>query len=693
MTNAIPFAGESIANCESARAEEARWRFVGAIVRVAVLAAMATPAWPQQNASDLADRSLEDLMNIEVTSVSKKGQKLSRTASAIFVITAEDIRRSGATNIPDLLRMVPGLNVAQINGANWAVSARGFNEEFSNKLLVLIDGRTVYSPIFSGVYWDAENVPLENIDRIEVIRGPGATVWGANAVNGVISIITKKASDTQGGLIAAGSGNYEQGFGTVRYGGKLGSDAAYRAFVNDSRQNHFQSLSGGGGGDGWDAFHAGFRLDATVSAKDSLNFEGDTYLGSEGEMVSTIASISPPVNQVFRDREYFSGWDVLSRWNHVISPRSETNLQVYFDRSSRVDPTFATAVNMFDVDFQHHIGWGNRNDFVWGLGYRLTSDDTSANLRVSFNPADRATQLFSAFVQDEIAIRPDRLLLTLGAKFEHNAFSGFGIEPSIRFAWIVNEKNMVWGAVSRALRTPARSDEDVRFNEVVVPNPGSLPILVSVFGNPNEKNENLVATEIGYRTEVASRLSLDLAAFFNHYDQIRTSERMELFPESNPPPPHLVSPLVFNNLAHGETHGVEFVLNWKVTGRWIVSPGYSFFALHMHPDANSLDPGTPSALEARNPNHQAQLRSHVDLSRRWQWNTSAYFVERIASDPVPSYTRLDTNLTWQPLERFSISLVGQNLLKDLHLESNNPNQTSLSSLIKRSAYAKLTWRF
>ena len=515
----------------------ARWEITTLLLKtlIAVLFAggLLTQAYAQQGNQGLSSLTIEELMNIQVTSVSKTEEKLSRTASAIFVITQEDIRRSGATNIPDLLRMVPGLDVAQIDASTWAISARGFNQQSSDKLLVLIDGRTVYNPLFSGVNWDAQAIALENIDRIEVIRGPGASDWGANAVNGVISIITKRADQTQGGLVTGGGGSIEQGFGTVRYGGKLGNDGAYRISTNYSNRGHLLDLSGQNGEDTWDVLNADIRADKKLTAKDSLTTEVNGYGGAEGERVPTVTSISPPVNQVLNLRQDFSGWSIVSQWNHVFSPRSDTSLQIYFDRTDRDDPTYGYGLNTVDIDFQHHFEWGARQNIVWGLGYRHLSDDTQATLRVAFTPADQTDQIFSSFVQDEIAIRPESLYLTLGAKLEHNNFTGFAAQPSLRIAWVANSRTMIWSSFSVAERTPSFADLDVRFTQLASPGPGGLPILVTVFGNPREKNENLYATELGVRREFGKRLSLDVTTFFNHYNQLRSTEPMPPFLESN----------------------------------------------------------------------------------------------------------------------------------------------------------------
>jgi iron complex outermembrane receptor protein len=670
-------------------------KLIGCLLMFCVVCGEAGAQEPERRVAqktDLASMSIEDLMNVKVTSVSKEEQKMSQVAAAVFVIGQEDIRRSGATNIPDLLRMVPGLDVAQVNSSTWAISSRGFNDEAANKLLVLIDGRTVYSPLFSGVFWDAQQVPTEIIDRVEVIRGPGATVWGANAVNGVINIITKKASDTQGGLISGGGGTYEQGFGTAQFGGKLGSDTYYRAFMNAFNRNHLISLAAQNGHDEWDNYRTGFRVDSKLGAKDSITFQADAYKGSEGEVVAAVTSFQPPQPQILNLRQSLGGWDLLSRWDRAISSTSQTTLQVYFDRTNRGDLTYGEGRDTFDVDFQHHIAWGSRQDFVWGLGYRATSDDIRGTIRVSFDPSSDTDQLFSSFAQDEIAIIPRSLYLTVGAKLEHHQITGFGLQPTARMAWLVNDKNMLWASVSRAMRTPAR-DTEVRFNQAVLPGPNGLPVVLSVFGAGSSKNENVLTEEIGYRTQLSKTLSLDLTAFYNSYTNLVSQEFGTPFLEDSPTPTHLVFPINSANLIHGESHGAEMALNWKPASRWTLSPGYSYLQLHMHRAPTSTDLVTPVAIEGSSPREQAQLRSHLDLSSRWAWDASVYFVGTLPGLQIPSYTRLDTGLTWNIGEKVSLSVTGQNLLHDHHLESSGPDQIVVSSMVKRSAYAKMTWKF
>jgi iron complex outermembrane receptor protein len=650
------------------------------------LALLAAPA--QEAASDLTTLKIEDLMNLDVTSASKKEQKISRVPAAIFVITQEDIRRSGAIDIPDVLRMVPGLEVAQINASTWAISARGFNGQYSNKLLVLIDGRTVYTPLFSGVYWNAQDVPLDSIERIEVIRGPGATVWGANAVNGVINIITQSARETQSGVATAEGGSLIHGAGMVRYGGKLGARGYYRAFADGFEIDHFLTPGNQNAEDDWYRFHGGFRLDEDISAKDSLTMEGEGVRGNAGEIVPAIISLQPPVNGNLDLRDRFSGWNVLGRWKRVLSPGSETTLQVYFDRSTRGDTTYGTGLNTFDIDFQHHGMWGRRQDLVWGLGYRLNSDEIAHDFRFSANPAELNFQIFSAFVQDEIAIRPDHLYASIGAKLEHHYFNGFNLQPTARITWTPEDRDMFWAAVSGAQRTPSRGETAVRENQTVDPGPDNLPLLISVFGNPAQKNERLIAAEAGFRKAFADRLSFDSAVFFNHYQDLLSAEQGAPRLETEPPPVHLLVPINIANLLRGETHGIEIFANVKLASRWTLSPGYTFLTMHLHPDATSLDTSTAPRTEGAIPTQQAQLRSNVNLPGRWQWTTSAYFVGRLIYPKVPSYTRLDSNLSWQASDR-----LGQNLLQNLHLEYSGGDSTVNASEIRRSAYARITWRF
>ena len=654
-------------------------------------AALAISTGAQEQTIDLTKASLEDLMNIAVTSVSKKEEKLSRTASAIFVITAQDIQRSNATNIPDLLRMVPGLDVAQINANTWAISARGFNSRFSNKLLVLLDGRSAYTPTFDGVFWDVLDLPLEDIERIEVIRGPGASVWASNAVNGVINIITKKASDTSGVLADVGGGTVDQGFGTVQYGGIVGNNTSFRAFAKYLNEEHFRNSAGQDGGDGWGLSRIGFRTDTTLSSSDTLTFEGDLYRGREGNPGFAIASITSTPTSIDRQADLGGGF-IQGVWNHTFSDRSDTSLQLDYDRYAR-DDVLGETRGTLDLAFQDRFAWGDRQSFVWGVEYRYSESRTAGSLSLSLNPPNLDTQLFSAFVQDEIALVPDRLFVTVGTKLEHNYFTGFDAQPSVRIAWTPNPRRTLWAAVSKADRDPAETDNSVRAYAGEFTGTNGTPVVLRIVGNPDLLDETAIAYEAGYRASLTERFGVDLTAFYSQLGQQKTTEPGAPFFEATPAPPHLVLPLTFENLMHGESHGFEIAANWKVASRWTLSPGYAFEQIHMHLDPTSQDTTSVPQAEGASPVHSAQLRSHLALSHGLSWDASAYFVDRLTDPAIPAYTRFDTGLTWQWNKKSSLSFVGQNLLKDRHEEFVDSTGSSGTTLIKRSAYVEWTWQF
>ena len=657
---------------------------------------------PQNSASpqkDLTSTSIEDLMNVQVTSASRKEQKLSKVAAAIFVITQEDIRRSGATNIPDLLRMVPGMDVAQINGSTWAIGARGFNQQFSNKLLVLVDGRSVYSQTFSGVFWDTLDIPLVDIERIEVIRGPGGTIWGANAVNGVISIFTKKAAETKGMLLQAGGGTTEQGFGTLQYGGNAGRDTDFRVYANYFNEDHLLDLNGQSGADGWHRLRSGFRTDSSMSPKDTLTVEGDISVGREGEYGFELPAITAPGFVPVAEEISLADGSLETVWNHTYSDTSNSSLQFSYAQHRRDDPLNPELRNTYDLDYRDQFSWGSRQDIVWGLGYRYTDDRIGGSLTVAMNPPDRALQLFDSFVQDEIALVPDRFFLTVGSKFEHNDYTGFEVMPNVRASWSLSDHHMMWAAVSRALRAPSRNDTNLVLNIGSSPGPGGIPILLRLLGNPQFEDERLIAYEAGYRTMISKRFSIDFAAYFNDWNHVQSTEPSGSFFETNPPPAHEVETLMYENLIYGENHGFEISANWKVTDRWSISTGYAPEETHMHTEPNSADTQTVPFLQGATPNWPIQLRSHVDLRRDLSWDMSTYFVDALdhqgplGNVQIPSYARLDTQLTWKVAERCAVSVVGQNLLKDHHMEFEDVDGSMQSGEIKRSAYAKITWQF
>ena len=642
-----------------------------------------------QKPGDLSEKSIEFLMDIEVISVSKKEAKLFQSAAAVTVITQEDIRRSGMTSIPDLLRMVPGLDVAQIDGSKWAVSARGFNGRFANKLLVLIDGRSIYSPQTSGVYWEAQDLLLEDIERIEIIRGPGGTMWGANAVNGVISIITKSAAETQGGLIVAGSGTQERGRAGIRYGEKIGDTAHYRISGKYFTRTGLVDPAGVDANEGHKAFRGGGRIDWQLNNRDSLTFSGDLFLSKIGETSLTISPAAPFAPHTNTPGE-LTGGHVLGRWARTFSTKSNMALKVYFDRFSRDVFDMSERINTFDVDFQHNVALGKKHDVVWGLGYRRVSDSTDStnSTPMRYNPAKRTVQVFSAFAQDEVILVKDRLRLTLGAKLEHNDFSGFELQPNIRILWTPRNHQTFWGSVSRAVRAESRSDEDVRVNIAAFPGPRGMPVVLAIFGNPDLKSERVTAYELGYRAQVGKRFSLDVATFYNAYDRLMKTLSGTPFLETDPLPAHLVIPLTLNNLMWGETYGAETSLNVNVTRQWRLTGSYSFIKLNMHLDPLSQANGAEE-VERSSPEHQFQFHSYVKLPRNLEFDASVYHVSSILK--VPRYTRVDLRFGWRFSENVEFSFAGQNLLDARHAEYGGVDAPS--RVVSRSASGKLTWRF
>jgi len=673
------------------RARGPNRRSVGRGAWILALIVSASPnTWAQKSKDlDLAQASLEDLMNMQVTSVSKRSQKLSSAGAAAYVITQDDIRRSGMTNIPDLLRMVPGVDVARINANTWAISIRGFNYRYSTKVLVLIDGRTVYTPGFSGVYWDEQDVPLEDIDRIEVIRGPGGTVWGANAVNGVINIITKKATDTQGGLASLGTGSEDNARALVQYGGKLGK-GSYRAFGNYFNVANGQLANGSDSADGWHAIHGGFRSDWDLSQQDTLTVQGDLFGTSEGQTVTTLFSNQLPAFHTLTGKVAVGSGNILGRWGHTFSNGSETTLQVYYDRVRRLDEASLDTLNTGDVDFQYHFQIGSRQDVLAGAGYRLTDHNISPGYEITFGTGHRRDSLYSTFLQDQIQLT-NSLALTVGSKFEHNDYTGFEFEPSAQLVWTPSDRQTVWTSAARAIRQPSWFDAESKLDVATFPLQGNGFGLVQLNGSLASKAETLLDFEAGYRIQASKQLSLDASVFRSRYSRIQTLEPATPYFTFNPPPPHLVAPSYWSNLARAHDYGVEFSANWNVTSRWRLSPGFSFLQMKILMDPSSHDTSTAASV-GDSPKHQAQLRSTFNLPHNLEWDTLAYYVGALGIGPVGSYTRLDTRIGWRFKEGVDFSVAGQNLLRPLHFEFLDGLQVNPTQA-ERSVVGRVTWRF
>ena len=599
--------------------------------------------------------SLEELLDVQVTSVSRRPQPLSEAASAVQVITADDIRRSGAANLPQALRLATNLQVAQVNASQWVVTARGFGNVLSNKLLVLIDGRTVYTPLYAGVFWDVQNPPLEAIERIEVISGPGGTLWGANAVNGVINITTRSAATTHGLYVEGGGGTEERGFGTVRYGGSLGKGASARVYAEGFSRDRTVELSGADARDDWHLFQGGFRIDGDSASRNRLTLQGDIYDGRPDPDGGT------PVKA--------QGGNALARWTRPIGAGSELQLQGYYDRTYRdFGNGFTEALSTYDLDWQHRFPLGARQEIVWGLGARLM-DHTTENLELfRFDPSHKTLQLYSGFVQDAITLVPGRLRLTLGTKLEHNSYTGLEVQPSGRVAWTPNAAHLFWVAGSRAVRTPSRIDRD--FALLIAPD---TPFLMG----GDFDSEKVLAWELGWRVQPSDRLRISVATFYNTYRDLRSAE----------PTPVTTLPVTIGNGVEGNSWGAEVAAQYQVSSRWRLRAGYTWFGkdLHVKDDSQDLNEGS---VESNDPSHQALLQSMLDLGQV-EADLVARYVGPLEDPSLPEYVGLDARLAWRATPRLSLVVVGQNLLKDVHREfaADTPGRQ-----INRGVYAKVVWQ-
>ena len=625
------------------------------------LALCGAPAFAQQPdsaAQALKQLSIEQLMTLEVTSVSKRPERLSQTASAIQVITQEDIRRSGASSLPEALRLATNLQVAQVDSRQWAISARGFSSTAGNKLLVLIDGRTVYTPLFSGVFWDAQQVPLGDIDRIEVISGPGATLWGANAVNGVINVITKDANDTPGLVLSGGGGTELPGFGGARFGGALGSAARYRVYGSRFARNPSALPNGQDATDDWHVGQGGFRVDWDASTLSRVTLQGDLYDGRIAQ--PSLADIA------------ISGGNAMAKWSRTISETSSLTAQLYYDRTHRNIPgTFGEDLDIYDLELQHQTRLGARHDLVWGLGYRLINDHVANTAALAFLPAHVSRDWVTGFVQDEIALVPDRLRVALGTKIEHNDYTGFEIQPGGRVNWTLSPSATLWAAVSRAVRTPSRIDRELYA-------PGQPPYFLA--GGPGFHSEAELAYELGYRHQQGPR-ALSVATFYSRYHGLRSLE------QTNPP---AASPVVIGNGQDGESYGAELTAAYVVTSGWRVRAGYTELRVHIWPNPGSTDTSR-GLTESQTPDRQFFVHSSLDLPAHLRLDTGLRAIGEITRRQVPAYTELNARVTWQPTPKLDLSIVGQNLLHRRHTEFGAPGATRRE--IERGVYGLVEWRF
>jgi len=595
---------------------------------------------------DLTMLSLEELSNLEVTSVSKTPQKLAQAPAAIYVITQDDIRRSGVTSIPEALRLAPGVNVARINANQWSIGIRGFGSRLSRSVLVLMDGRAVYNPLFHGTYWEIQNYVLGDIDRIEVIRGPGGTLWGANAVNGVINIITKSSKETQGGRLSASGGSERRGAGSVRHGGKSGEHFNYRVYGQYFDWGSSFHVNGNDF-DPWHMGQGGFRTDWDVTARDLLTIQGDAYRGRAGQ------------NSVPADYSHLFGTNILGRWSRTLSEKSGFTLQAYYDRADRRDPLIAEDHDTGDIDFQYRRPLPWRQDVTWGAGYRVTADRTGGVGFRAFDPQAQTVETYSTFIQDVIGLVPDRLALTLGTKLENNFYSGWELQPSIRLAGALTDRQSAWAAISRAVRTPSRLERDLSLNG-----------LARGTGFDSEK---VVAYETGYRWNALIWFSFDLALFRNNYEDLLSAEPG--------------TPIQLDNGLKGYTQGGELGSDFQILSDWRIRTTYSYLDMNLRHKASSADRTTERTTEGASPRHQASLHSLMNLPHNIELDPVLRYVSRLRAQNTPEYMELDIRLAWRPVPRVEVSLTGQNLLHDHH-----PEFTQVSEL-QRGGYGKVTWEW
>jgi len=661
----------------------------GIVLLFAFCVASATGAGSSTNiaSAQLANMSIEQLVQVDVTFVSslfKKETQLEQASAAVSVVTPEDTRRLGITTLPEALRLVPGLNVARIDSHEWAISARGFNAQFANKLLILMDGRTIYGPAYGGVSWGLHDIVMEDLERIEVIRGPGATLWGANAVNGVINILSKNARDTQGLLISGTGGTEDQPSVSLRYGGQLASNVYYRVYGKYFNRDGLVTSNGDDAMDDWRSARGGARLDWEPSPRDKLTLQGDYYDATIHDNENVVVLVPPYVSTTNAENHDYGG-NVLTRWTRELGEDSSLTLQAYYDsfRQEQVG-TYETRETL-DFDAQHRFPLGTRHDIIWGLGYRYTADKFPSDFYLTWTPPERHDQLFSGFVQDEITLVPNRFTVTLGSKIEHNDYTGFEIQPSGRLLWTPSEQQTVWAAVSRAVRTPTRFETGARVNYSVSEiSPTSLG-LVSLFGNSDVQSEELLSYEIGYRIESTKRLSFDIAAFYNQYDDLLRFVPGSSFQQG----PITVFPQTVQNSGSGETFGTEISAQWKVFDNWRLAGSYSFLHADVRPNDRAFQ---------GNPKHQFQVRSYLDLPWNLEFNSALFFVdeqtaaEGLGTATIPSYVRLDLGLVWRPTKYLEMGVWGQNLLDDSHREFPSL-KSSVQTEIPRGILGRVTLKF
>ena len=635
------------------------------------------PARSQERSQELANKSIEELMNIVVTSPSKKAESLSEAPAAIFVITGEDIQRGGFSSIPDALRMVPGLHVAQQSSHIWLVSARGFSNLFNAKMLVLIDGRLAYTPTFGGVWWDVQDPPLEDIDRIEVIRGPGGTLWGANAVNGVINIITKEARKSQG-VLAATSVGVDEGYAArLRYGGNLGRQFAYRIFGASNYWMPSVNAAGTENYDTWSISQGGMRMDWSTSKNGTVTFDGQGYSGRTRDSGELFSPTGPAT--IVNAQSVIKGGHILARWKRALNGSSSIDVLGYCDWTARSITLWDEQRNTCDIELQHNHSFTDRQVLTWGGSILSTALSSRTNFRFGVFPPDRRTTTYSMFLQYELLLLPGKLRLIGGSKFDHNDFTGFEFQPQIRAIWTPEKSHTVWAAISRSVRTPTLAEIS---GTLRVAQLSTAPLTFLEFvNNPASDSEVLHAYEVGYRYEWRQEFSLDSALYYNGYEKL-LGPAAQGTPVINLVPFYVDIPFTYTNAGGGQTHGLELYFNYRPIPLWTLSTGITELR------GNSV-PGLVVGATTNDPRHTVTFHSRLDLTRHVDFDAGYYYYDAIPHT-LPPVNRVDLGLSTSPINGFTFSVWGRNLQADRHQEA----QSFLlpAGDIRRSVVFNISWR-
>ncbi|MGA3045694.1 MAG: TonB-dependent receptor [Terracidiphilus sp.] len=665
--------------------------------RVWILAGIALFAFPglparSQQPPDLTQKSIEDLMKTKISSVSKKEEQLLDTPAAVYVVTREEIRSAGARNVPDALRLVPGMDVNRINASVFDVGIRGFDERFSNKMLVMIDGRSLYSPIFGGIYWDSISLSMDDIDRIEVIRGPGGSLWGTNAVNGTVNIITRSSQATQGVLLRELSSSDIPMSMVARYGGQVGKIGTYRIFSKYQDSFGNQDATGQWAGDAWHLLHGGFRSDLKLRQRDVLMLEGNIYSGSFGEPLNVPIFVAPfavtvgGINSV-------TGGSVMGRWTHSYVGGQQTQAQIYYAIEDRNATERPDNLDTVDVDLQHHFHVGSRQDIVGGAGYRYSKFYAPATRSLTITPAHQDYPLYSAFIQDEIALVPRKFSLTAGGKTEHNRFTSFDFQPSLRLNWRPSDKTAVWASATQAVKIP--NFLNTSMYRLISVGLGADGIDASTLvGNPNYKDEHLLAYESGYRLQL-KRMSIDATGFVNNYSHVETNESLAPTARAG----YTEYPAQWANNLFGKSFGAEAAATWNVIPRWKMTASYSWLKLETKANSQSNDTSSAIGFNTGTPTNHYGVRSSYALRRNLDFNALAQYTGPLPSGlggntapALPSYCRVDGNLQWHVGDYVRLDMGGQNLLSP-RMEEYNAGDGAIPTMAPRNIFGRITYVF